>query len=219
MALLVLTLALVAGIALERRHRRGRHLRPEEIPVRRVPTGTITTATVVVTGLLLDTLPHDTPAARVALGLHLVVAVAGVAACVVDAAVHRLPDTITIPLAGVTIVGFATLGAVAAATSQETAALDAGRALLAGLAAPVVFLLLTLTIGGIGLGDAKFACPLGAVLGWHGWGCVVEGFALAWVLAGLTAAWWLLRRRAHRDSPLPLGPFLGAGALLAVLAA
>ena len=217
--LLVLTLALVAGVVLERWHRRGGHLHPEEIPLRRVPAGTIAAATVVATGLLLDALPHDTPAARVALGLHVVVAVAGVTACAVDVAVHRLPDTITLPLAAATLVGFLTLATVAACTSQETAALAAGRAVLAGLVAPAVFLLLTLTIGGIGLGDAKFACPLGAVLGWHGWGCVVEGFALAWVLAGLTAAWWLLRRRARPDSPLPLGPFLGVGALLAVLAA
>lgn len=208
---LLLAVAVLVGLVLEHRHRRGWYLRPEEIPRRTVPRYSLASATVVVTGLLLHALPHDTPAACAALALHLLVAVGTLALAAVDVTVHRLPDVLTLPLGAATMLGFGVLAA--------TAAPQAGlRALAAGAIVPALVLAVTLTLGGIGLGDVKLLCPLAAVLGWHGWACVATGLVLAWCLAGAAALRWLLAGRARRDTPVPLGPFLGLGALLAVLA-
>ena len=210
-ALLLLAGVALAGLLLDQRHRRGWFLRGDELPRRTVPRYCLASATVVVTVLLVHALPHHTATARAVLALHLLVAVVTLALAAVDVAVHRLPDVLTLPLAATVLLGFGVLAA--------TSAPQAGRrALAAGLLVPALVLGLTLVIGGLGLGDVKVLCPLSAVLGWHGWGTVLLGLALAWCLAGSVALVALLTGRARRDTPLPLGPFLGLGTLLAVLA-
>ncbi len=59
----------------------------------------------------------------------------------------------------------------------------------------------------MGLGDAKLAASVGAVLGWISWQTLLTGafaaFALAAVHGGVLLAW----HRAARSSHLPLGPY------------
>src|SRR5699024_1412836 len=81
-----------------------------------------------------------------------------------DLAVHRLPDRLTLPTAVWLVCCWLALCVAGAPWTSL------GRALLAGAALGVGFLLLCLlTPGGIGLGDAKLAAVLGLLLGWFGW--------------------------------------------------
>src|SRR5699024_10530261 len=128
-----------------------------------------------------------------------------------DLAVHRLPDRLTLPTA-LWVGGCWLAGCLAGAPWAGL-----GRALLAGAALGVGFLLLCLlTPGGIGLGDAKLAAVLGLVLGWFGWAEVLAAVVGAFLLGGLFATGLLLARRAPRRTAVAFGPWLVAGAVLAL---
>lgn len=137
-------------------------------------------------------------------------AVLGCALGVVDATVRRLPDALTFPLLVGTLL---LLGVVALLYGG-----DWPRAALAALLLGVAYLLLAL-FAPVGLGDAKLAPTLGAVTGWFGWSVVLSGVVAGFLLSGVYGAALLLLRKAGRKDQLPFGPFLLAGALLAVLAA
>ena len=138
----------------------------------------------------------------------LVVAALGVLLGAIDVACHRLPDPVValgvglaIPLLGL-----------------------AGPHLLvrAGLGALTMaggYLLLALLPGAnLGFGDVKLAGLLGLLLGWLGWPAVLLGALLPHLLNGPVVLVLLLSHRVRRDTALPLGPALLAGAWLAVVA-
>jgi leader peptidase (prepilin peptidase)/N-methyltransferase len=133
----------------------------------------------------------------------------GVVLGFVDAAVLRLPDALTLPLFAGTVV-------LLPIADHRPAVLL--RCLLAAVALGLLYGGLALLLP-IGLGDAKLAPSLGAVLGLYGWGAVAGGVFAAFLLGGVWGAGLLLTRRAGRGDALPFGPPLLAGALLAVLAA
>ncbi|MDH6123143.1 A24 family peptidase [Kitasatospora sp. GP82] len=133
----------------------------------------------------------------------------GVVLGFVDAAVHRLPDVLTLPLA----VGTATLLLL---TEHQGPVLL--RCLYAALAFGACYGALAL-LAPMGFGDAKLAPALGAVLGWYGWRTVLAGFWYGFVLAALWGGAQLLTRRMKGGDSLPFGPCMLLGALLAVLAA
>ncbi|MEU3452589.1 A24 family peptidase [Micromonospora sp. NPDC006766] len=131
----------------------------------------------------------------------------------VDAAVHRLPDRLTYPAAaGV----WALLGAVALAGAGPMPWL---RATAAGLILGAGFAGTTLLLGrrGFGLGDAKLALSVGALLGWYGWPVLVVGLMLAVSLSALVALALLAAGRARWSSHLPFGPFLVTATALTLL--
>lgn len=140
------------------------------------------------------------------------VAAVGVALAFIDLAVHRLPDRLTLTAyAGALVL----LGA-AAVTGDRPATL--GLAVLYGLGMALVYLLLVVVHpAGMGLGDAKFALALGLALGWFGAEATVLGTAAGFLLAGAYAAALLALRRAGRKDTIPHGPFMFAGALLAIV--
>jgi leader peptidase (prepilin peptidase)/N-methyltransferase len=130
----------------------------------------------------------------------------------IDIAVLRLPD----PLVAVGFAGSAlVVVAASAATGQYGALL---RSVLAALAMAGGYLLLAVLPGGrLGLGDVKLAGVLGLVLGWLGWGYVLLGALLPHLLNGPVVLALLLSGRVKRNTGVPLGPALLAGALLAVV--
>lgn len=85
------------------------------------------------------------------------VAACGVALALIDVAVPRLPDVLTLPTCGGTL-----LLLTAAQLSGEPGSL--GRAATAAAMLTAVFLLIAFT-GAMGLGDVKLAPALGALLG------------------------------------------------------
>ncbi|MGH2456884.1 MAG: prepilin peptidase, partial [Candidatus Limnocylindria bacterium] len=67
---------------------------------------------------------------------------------------------------------------------------------------------------GVALGDLYLVAPLGLLLGWQG---VFVAIFLAALLSSAASIGLLLTRRAGLKSYIPFGPFLVAGAVLALL--
>lgn len=138
----------------------------------------------------------------VALGLGLLVAV--------DLAEERLPDTLTLPLYPVLLGGLALDAALGGGWPAV------GQAVLAGLVALAVFLLLAL-LGPLYPGDVKLAGVLGAWLGWFGWWPVLGGFFAAFALHALVGIGLMAARRANRSTEFAFGPSLVAGTLIVLV--
>ncbi|WP_405490032.1 prepilin peptidase [Streptomyces sp. NBC_00096] len=132
--------------------------------------------------------------------------------CLVDRAVHRLPDVLTLPLAATT----------AAALGAASLSGDAGgswpRALLGGLVlGACYFLLFLINPRGMGFGDVKLALAVGQVLGWYGWPVLFAGTLAAFLAGAVHGLTLIALRRADRTSPIPFGPFMAGGALAGVM--
>jgi leader peptidase (prepilin peptidase)/N-methyltransferase len=136
----------------------------------------------------------------------------GMALAAIDLDTRRLPDALTLPSY---VVGFLLL-AVAAAFQDEWGAL--GRAVL-GMAAlyAFYFVLMLAKSGGMGFGDVKLAGVLGLYLGWLGWDVLLVGAFLGFFLGAVVGVGLMVAGRAGRKSMLPFGPFMLAGALVAIL--
>jgi len=129
-----------------------------------------------------------------------------------DIAVQRLPD----PLTGAAYAGTAVLLLIAAAVGGPWSTLV--RALLGGLAlAGFYLLLMVVSPSGMSLGDVKLAASLGTLLAWFGWRLLIAGGLAGLWLGALCAAALLVSRRVGRKQLIPFGPFMIAGAVLAVL--
>jgi leader peptidase (prepilin peptidase)/N-methyltransferase len=167
---------------------------------------------VVVTGLAVVALGAVAGAVGAApqLPAYLWLAAVGVALAVIDVETMRLPDRLTLPSYPV--------GLVLLAIPADWPAL--GRAVLAAAITGGVAVLLALLApgGGFGLGDVKLLGVLGLFLGWLGWGVLVVGVALGFVLGAVAAVGMLASGRAGLRDHLAFGPWLIAGALLAVVA-
>ncbi|MFD3330197.1 prepilin peptidase [Streptomyces sp. NPDC058701] len=130
----------------------------------------------------------------------------------VDRAVHRLPDVLTLPLAAATA---ALLGAAAALPG---AAGSWRLALLGGAALGGAYLVLFLVNpAGMGFGDVKLALSLGVALGWYGWGVWAAGAFLGFLYGALYGLALVLRGSATRKQGFAFGPFMAAGALTGLL--
>jgi len=140
------------------------------------------------------------------------------AACAVplactDLAVQRLPD----PLTGAAYAGTAVLLLAAAALGGPWSALF--RALLGGLAlAGFYLLLMVISPSGMSLGDVKLAASLGTLLAWFGWRLLIAGGFAGLCLGAIAAGALLASQRVSRKHLIPFGPFMIAGAVLAVIA-
>ena len=71
---------------------------------------------------------------------------------------------------------------------------------------------------GMGFGDVRLSGVIGMYLGWISLAHVPLGLFLGFLLATLVSIPLLLMRKKGRKDPVPFGPFLAAGAVLATLA-
>jgi len=132
---------------------------------------------------------------------------------VIDAATRLLPNRITYPAFPV-VAGLLTVASLGLGDLGRL-----GRGLLAAVAVGGFFLVLALVSPrGMGRGDVKLAPTLGLALGWLSWGTVAVGVFAAFLLGGLAGLAGMVALGLSRKSLLPFGPWLVAGALLAVLA-
>jgi leader peptidase (prepilin peptidase)/N-methyltransferase len=135
----------------------------------------------------------------------------------VDLDVHRLPDRIQLP-------AYPILAALLAACTYVTGDWGAFiRALIAGVAPWVFFLILALLLpgGGIGFGDVKLAGLLGMLLGWLTWAHVIIATMATFLIRGVIAALLLVTRRKGRKGrkdQFAYGPSMLLGAIVAILA-
>jgi leader peptidase (prepilin peptidase)/N-methyltransferase len=132
----------------------------------------------------------------------------------VDLDVHRLPDKIQLP-------AYPILAVLLAACSYVTGDWGAFvRAVIAGAALWVFFLILALVLpgGGIGFGDVKLAGLLGMLLGWLTWAHVIISTMATFLIGGVIAALLLVTRRKGRKDEFAYGPSMLLGAVVALLA-
>jgi len=165
------------------------------------PLGTVEAITAGGCGLLGAT-QHD----WLVLAAFLPVAVAGTGLALIDLAVRRLPNRLTLPIFAIAL----TLLAIDAAWQHRPAAIAAA---LAGAATSTgIYLLLALIAGG-GVGDAKLALSTGTVLGWHGWTTALFGVMASLALTSLFALALVLTGRRKRGDHIAHGPAMLAAAL------
>ncbi|MER7498438.1 A24 family peptidase [Streptomyces pharetrae] len=149
---------------------------------------------------------------RPELAVWLLVAPVGVLLGVVDLRVRRLPDVLTLPLAGA-VPGLLGLAALAPGhVGSWTTALLGSLALGGGY-----LLLFLINPSGMGFGDVKLALGMGAALGWYGWPAVLLGTFAAFVLGALYGGALVVVRRAGRGTAIAFGPFLLVGTLIGLL--
>jgi leader peptidase (prepilin peptidase) / N-methyltransferase len=136
----------------------------------------------------------------------------GLALAVIDLDTKRLPNPLTLP--SYVVVGVLLL-LPAAVDDSWGAYLRAWLAALAFFAS--YFLPLLIYPKGMGWGDVKLAGVLGLVLGWLGWAEPFLGWFLGFFLGVAVMVGLIAARRVNRKSKIPFGPFMLAGALLAIL--
>ncbi|MFD4244178.1 prepilin peptidase [Streptomyces sp. NPDC058525] len=130
----------------------------------------------------------------------------------VDRAVHRLPDVLTLPLAAAAAAGLGAAALLPRAAGDWRLALFGG-----GLLATGYLALFLIHPAGMGFGDVKLAISLGVALGWYGWGVWAAGAFLGFLYGALYGLFLLLRGSATRKDGFAFGPFMAAGALTGVL--
>ncbi|WP_158277114.1 prepilin peptidase [Serinibacter arcticus] len=176
-------------------------LHPAAVAVAGVLTGLVAGLHVHATGQ-----PWTWPAVLVALA-------AATAACLVDAAGHRLPDVLVLR-------GWAAASLLLLASLPLS---DPHRVLLALAASAACWIVLTLVVlavpRALGYGDVKLVGLLGLVSGLLGPTSVAVTLVAGVVLGGVAALVLLALRRADRGTPLAFGPWLLAGTGWAVVAA
>jgi leader peptidase (prepilin peptidase)/N-methyltransferase len=120
-------------------------------------------------------------------------------------------DTYIIPDSLCVIVALLGMG-FAVATGQAG---DLVNRIFAGLlGAGAIVLVILASRGGMGFGDAKLAASMGIVLGLQGLGVALF---MGFVVGALTALLLLITKRKRRGDAIPFGPFLSAGAIIALL--
>ncbi|MEU4624286.1 prepilin peptidase [Actinoplanes sp. NPDC023801] len=142
---------------------------------------------------------------------YLYLAAVAIALAMIDLDVMRLPDKIVLPSYAV---------AAALLVPVSLAAGEPADLLRGFLAAGLLYLLYrVLAIWGMGGGDVKLAPLLGFYLGWLGWSAVAVGALAGFLLGGVVGGILIALKLASRKSRIPFGPYMLAGAFLAVFAA
>jgi leader peptidase (prepilin peptidase)/N-methyltransferase len=131
----------------------------------------------------------------------------------IDLEHYIIPNRIVYPTL---LAGFALL-VVAAAAEHDWKALE--RAVIgAALFWGILLVIHLVQPRGMGFGDVRLAAVLGLFLGWLGLSYVGLGFFLGFLLGAVVGLALLVLRRRGRKDHIPFGPFLAAGAVVAVLA-
>ena len=131
---------------------------------------------------------------------------------VIDAKTRKIPNRLTYPLTPALLV----LMVVAAFLNDEPS--RAVAVVAGGLGGFLGLLILALIQPrGMGMGDVKLAGFIGIGLGYLGWGHVVLGLFGGFLLGGVISIVLMVTRIRGRRDMIPFGPYLSAGALLALL--
>lgn len=135
-------------------------------------------------------------------------AVWAVALTRVDLREHRLPNS---------MVGIALFGGVILTAARSVVMADPVLVVSAALGsfAAVAAFAVAHFVGGLGMGDVKYAAVTGWVLGTLGWQALWWGHFAGFLAAGLVVVVGWLTRRMHRSTAIAFGPFMGLGSIIA----
>ena len=147
-----------------------------------------------------------------ALPAFLVFSAGLIALSAIDLDTYLLPRKVVYP----TLFATAALLLVAAAATRDLRGLaEAGAGGLIGFG--IFFLIHFISPKGMGFGDVRLAGVIGMALGWIQLPLVAVGLFLAFLLATIVGVGLMVAGRRGRKDKVPFGPFLAAGAMLAVL--
>ena len=128
---------------------------------------------------------------------------------IIDSKSHRLPNR---------LVGWFVAVEILIMGITEWIASDFDRLLTAlGVAAATMIsyvLLYLLSRGSLGMGDVKFAFPLGLCVGWYSANQWLVAIFVSFLIAGLVAVIGLVTKRMTRKSRLAFGPYMFLGTFL-----
>jgi leader peptidase (prepilin peptidase)/N-methyltransferase len=148
-----------------------------------------------------------------ALPAYLYFAAIGIALSMIDIDTHRLPNAIVLPSLAVVLV----LLSGAAAWNRDWTALE--RTIIGAAALFSLYLIMAFAYpAGMGFGDVKLSATLGALLGFLSWSTLAVGTFAGFLLGGIAGVAVIISRRGTGKTALPFGPFMIAGALLAIFA-
>lgn len=128
---------------------------------------------------------------------------------IVDFKSHRLPNQ---------LVGWFTATQILIMAVISWMASDYARLLTAlgvGVATMISYVLLyLLSRGSLGMGDVKFAFPLGLCVGWYSTNQWLLAIFISFLIAGVVAVIGLVTKQMTRKSRLAFGPYMFLGTFL-----
>lgn len=141
----------------------------------------------------------------------LLFAAAGIALTMIDVDVHRLPDTIVLPLYPILLLAL-TMSALV--QDRPSALLRAG---IGGAALFAAYYLLAFSYpAGMGFGDVKLAGLIGMVLGSISYPALIVGAFTAFLLGGIFGIAVMTIKRGSRKTAIPFGPFMILGVAISI---
>ncbi|MGO4186072.1 prepilin peptidase [Pseudarthrobacter sp. TAF60_1] len=177
-----------------------------------LPTPRVRMTTAVITGVLCAAFALRFGIEAI-LPAFILLAVLGVQLARIDISLHLLPNPLVLCLLFGGLIGL--LIAVIGGSPWP----DAFRAVAGGAILFVIYLILALiSPAGMGMGDVKFAAPIGLYLGYLDWSHLLYGGLLGFIVNGVVTVVVLRRNRAESPSEVPHGPsMLAAAASVALL--
>jgi leader peptidase (prepilin peptidase)/N-methyltransferase len=89
--------------------------------------------------------------------------------------------------------------------------------LLVAIGTTAIYLILfMLSRGALGMGDVKFAFPLGLTVGWYAPELWLMAIFSSFLCAGVVALIGIAAKRITRNSPIAFGPFMFLGSLFVI---
>jgi leader peptidase (prepilin peptidase)/N-methyltransferase len=133
----------------------------------------------------------------------------GVRLSIVDFKFHRLPNQLVAWFTATQILIMGITSWIASDLARF------GTALGIAAATTLVYLLLYLvSSGSLGMGDVKFAFPLGLCVGWYSADHWLVAIFASFLIAGIVAIIGLATKRMDKKSRLAFGPYMFLGTLI-----
>ena len=128
---------------------------------------------------------------------------------IIDFKSHRLPNKLVGWFTATEILIMAVISWMASDFDRFGTALG-----IAGVTTIVYLLLYLVSRGSLGMGDVKFAFPLGLCVGWYSANQWLVAIFVSFLIAGLVAVIGLVTKRMTRKSRLAFGPYMFLGTFL-----
>ena len=128
---------------------------------------------------------------------------------IIDFKSHRLPNKLVGWFTATEILIMAVISWMASDFDRFGTALG-----IAGVTTIVYLLLYLVSRGSLGMGDVKFAFPLGLCVGWYSSDQWLVAIFVSFLIAGVVAVIGLVTKRMTRKSRLAFGPYMFLGTFL-----